>query len=77
MWQQPIAIDPDVHHGEPCIKGRRIPVMIIIGSLADGMTLGEIRSYYPQLTTENIRAALAYAEAFVSDAALSINAISM
>jgi uncharacterized protein (DUF433 family) len=60
-WQQYITIDPEIHHGEPCIKGTRIPVTIIIGSLADGMTFDEILGYYPQLTNDHIRAALAYA----------------
>jgi uncharacterized protein (DUF433 family) len=60
-WQQSIVIDPEIHHGEPCIKGTRIPVSIIIGSLADGMTFDEILSYYPQLSNDHIRAALAYA----------------
>lgn len=60
-WQQHIVIDPEIHHGEPCIKGTRIPVSIIIGSLADGMTFDEILSYYPQLSHDHIRAALAYA----------------
>jgi uncharacterized protein (DUF433 family) len=35
-------------------------VAMIIGSLADGMTSGEIREAYPQLQIEDIRAALAY-----------------
>lgn len=60
-WQQHVVIDAEVHHGEPCIKGTRIPIAIIVGSLADGMTFDEIVSHYPQLTTEDIRAALAYA----------------
>lgn len=61
VWQQHVVIDPEIHHGEPCIKGTRIPVSIIIGSLADGMTFDEILSYYPQLNHDHIRAALAYA----------------
>jgi uncharacterized protein (DUF433 family) len=60
-WQDRITIDPEVHHGDPCIKGTRIPVTTIVGSLADGMTFGEIREAYPQLTDEDIYAALAYA----------------
>jgi uncharacterized protein (DUF433 family) len=54
-------IEPDLHHGDPCIKGTRIPVAMIVGSLADGMTAEEIREAYSQLTDEDIRAALAYA----------------
>ena len=60
-WQERIVIAPDLHHGEPCIKGTRIPVATIVGSLADGMTPSEIRAAYPQLSDQDIRAALAYA----------------
>jgi uncharacterized protein (DUF433 family) len=60
-WQERVVIAPDVHHGDACIKGTRIPVTTIVGSLADGMTSEEIRAAYPQLTSEDIQAALAYA----------------
>ncbi|MFQ5342422.1 MAG: DUF433 domain-containing protein [Anaerolineae bacterium] len=60
-WQDRIVIAPDLHHGDPCIKGTRVPVTMIIGSLADGMTLEEIQEAYPQLRVEDIQAALAYA----------------
>jgi uncharacterized protein (DUF433 family) len=60
-WQERIVITPDLHHGDPCIKGTRIPVAMIVGSLADGMTPGEVQDAYPQLTLEDIQAALAYA----------------
>ena len=61
QWQDRISLNPDIHHGDPCIMGTRIPVAMLIGSLADGMTFGEIREAYPQLTNEDIYAALAYA----------------
>ena len=60
-WQDRIAIDPDIHHGDPCIKGTRIPVAMIVGSLADGMTFDDILQAYPQLTQEDLYVALAYA----------------
>jgi uncharacterized protein (DUF433 family) len=59
-WQERIVIAPDLHHGDPCIKGARIPVAMIVGSLADGMTVKEIQEAYPQLSMEDIQAALAY-----------------
>ena len=62
-WQERIVIAPDLHHGDPCIKGTRIPVAMIVGSLADGMTPEAIQEAYPQLTVEDIQAALAYAAA--------------
>jgi uncharacterized protein (DUF433 family) len=60
-WQDRVVITPDVHHGDPCIKGTRIPVSVIVGSLADGMTPAEVLDEYPQLTSEDIQAALGYA----------------
>lgn len=61
QWQDHIIIDPHIHHGDPTIKGTRIPVTMIIGSLADGMTTADIQATYPQLTEDDIQAALAYA----------------
>ena len=66
-WRDRITVSPDLHHGEPCIKGTRIPVKIIIGSMADGMTPEEIMAAYPQLTREDILAALAYAARMLHD----------
>ena len=60
-WQTHITIQPDIHHGDPCIQGTRIPVSTILGSLADGMTPTEIQDYYPQLSLDDIYATLAYA----------------
>jgi len=60
-WQERIVINPEIHHGDPCIKETRIPVAMVVGSLADGMTYDEIREAYPQLANEDIYAALAYA----------------
>jgi uncharacterized protein (DUF433 family) len=58
-WRDRLVVTPDIHHGDLCIKGTRIPVTMIIGSLADGMTPDEIRDAYPQLHPEDIQAASA------------------
>lgn len=60
-WRDRVVVDLDIHHGDPCITGTRIPVSIIVGSIADGMSSDEVRAAYPQLTLEDVRAALAYA----------------
>jgi uncharacterized protein (DUF433 family) len=60
-WQNFIVIDPEIHHGEPCIKGTRVPVAILVGSIADGMTIEQVIQEYPQLHREAVQAALAYA----------------
>ncbi|MDO8585644.1 MAG: DUF433 domain-containing protein [Armatimonadota bacterium] len=59
-WQDRIVIEPDIHHGVPCIKGTRVPVTTVLGSLADGMTAEEIISHYPHLREADIAAALSY-----------------
>jgi uncharacterized protein (DUF433 family) len=62
-WQQRVVADPEIHHGEPCIAGTRIPVRMIVGSLADGLTIEQIVAEYPQLMPEDVSAALSYAAA--------------
>ncbi|MCB9435358.1 MAG: DUF433 domain-containing protein [Ardenticatenaceae bacterium] len=60
-WAEHITIDPELHHGEPCIRGTRIPIRMILGSLADGMTPNEICAVFPQLTPADVYATLSYA----------------
>ena len=55
-----ISIDPNVCFGKPCIRGTRIWVSLILDFLANGMATEEILAEYPQLTAEDIRAAIAY-----------------
>jgi len=62
-----IVIDPNICHGKPCIKGTRIMVSNILNLLAHDADIDEILQGYPQLTREDIRAALAYAEAVIED----------
>jgi len=56
-----ISVDPQVCGGKPCIRGTRIYIAIVLDSLAEGLTPDEIVSQYPQLTLDDIHAALAYA----------------
>ncbi len=67
-WRERIAIDPALHHGDPCIKGTRVPVSIIVGSIADGDTPGQIIAAWPQLTVDDIKAALKFAAEAVNNA---------
>jgi uncharacterized protein (DUF433 family) len=60
-WRQHIRIDPKIHDGDPCIAGTRVPVSVIVGSVATGDTWDEILASYPQLKREDIQAALLYA----------------
>ncbi len=55
-----ICIDPNVCFGKPCIRGTRIWVSLILDNLAAGISEQELLEDYPQLTPEDIRAAIAY-----------------
>ena len=58
--------------GVPCIRGTRIPVATILGMLADGSTADEILTDFPQLSIEDVRAALRYAAASVDERELPV-----
>ena len=60
-WQDRISVDPAVCHGQPCLRGTRIPASVVLDNLAAGVSETEILASYPALTPEDIRAALAYA----------------
>jgi len=55
-----ISIDPNVCFGKPCIRGTRIWVSLVLDFLASGMTTEEILEEYPQLTRDDVLAAIAY-----------------
>ena len=55
-----ISVDPNVCFGKPCIRGTRIWVSLLLDFLANGKNVKEILAEYPQLTEEDIRAAIAY-----------------
>ena len=71
-WRERIAIDPAIHHGKPCIKGTRVPVSVIVGSVAEGNSPERILESWPQLTAEDIKAALKFAAVAASTASLAV-----
>lgn len=60
-YQEIITIEPGKRSGKPCIRGLRITVSDVLEYLASGMSNDEIISDFPELTTEDIRACLAFA----------------
>lgn len=55
-----ISVDPVICGGKPCIKGTRIWVSLVLDLLAGGLSEADLRSEYPQLTRDDILAAIAY-----------------
>jgi len=62
-----ISVDPNVCHGQACIKGTRIMVSVILDCLAAGMSERDILVEYPTLIVEGIRAAAAYGAALARE----------
>jgi uncharacterized protein (DUF433 family) len=56
-----ISIDPNIRSGKPCIKGTRITVYDILEYLAGGMSEEQILKDFPNLSSDDIRATLAFA----------------
>ena len=54
-----ITIDPMICHGEPVIRGTLVPVTVVVGSLAGGMTREEIQREY-DISSDEIQAAQAF-----------------
>jgi uncharacterized protein (DUF433 family) len=56
-----VVSDPKVSGGEPCIRGTRIHVAVILDSLAEGLLPADIVQHFPPLTEQDVLAAVAHA----------------
>ena len=54
-----ITLSPTIAHGKPVIRGTRVPVTVVVGSLAGGMSFEDAQREY-DVTAEDIRAALRF-----------------
>ncbi|HWB55196.1 MAG TPA: DUF433 domain-containing protein [Tepidisphaeraceae bacterium] len=60
-----ITVDPTKRFGKPCIRGMRITVGDILSWLAAGMSHEQIQEDFPEITENDIQAALAFAADFL------------
>jgi uncharacterized protein (DUF433 family) len=63
----PITSDPNIHHGQACIRDTRVTVSVVLDCLAEGMSADGILAEYPTLTPAGIQAALEYAAALARE----------
>jgi uncharacterized protein (DUF433 family) len=56
-----VTENPQVRSGQPIIRGTRITVWDILGWLGGGLSEPEILNDYPELRSEDIKAALQFA----------------
>ena len=62
-----IEVNPAVCSGKPVIRGTRIMIRNILGMIAGGYNMERILASYPDLTEEDVRAALEYAARVVDE----------
>ncbi len=66
-----ISITKNVRFGKPTVSGTRVPVDLIMGKLAGGMSYEEVMAEY-EITREDILAVLDYAAKILSDEQLFV-----
>lgn len=62
-----ISVDPRICSGKPCIRGTRIMVKNLLGMIAGGYAVEQILTAYPELTREDVAAALDYATRVIDE----------
>lgn len=61
-----IVVDAAIRFGKPVIKGTRVPVELLVGKVAGGMTVEEVAKEYG-VTPNDVRAAIGYAAQRLSE----------
>lgn len=65
--EERISVDPHICIGKPCIRGTRILVTTILGMIAGGYTVDKVLQAYPELTRQDVVAALEYASHVIDE----------
>ena len=69
-WRDHIVCDPEILVGKPSVKGTRISVELILGWLSAGWSIDQLVEAYPQISPDDVLAALAYARDLAHDAGI-------
>ena len=62
-----ISINPNICHGQACVKGTRIPVHQIVRMMANGDSIESLLKAYPNIQREDVLACLEYAAALTEE----------
>ena len=73
-WRDHITVDPLVCHGKACIWGTRVLVSVVLDDPAAGASAEEIARSYPSVSTEAVRATLAYAADLAGERVVTVPA---
>jgi uncharacterized protein (DUF433 family) len=75
MMNERITVDPKIHFGKPTLAGTRITVQDVLELINEGLSFEEIKAdYYPDLTTDDIKACVDYAISLISAEDLKVAA---
>lgn len=66
-----ITVDKKVRFGKPVIAGTRVPVDVVVGKIAGGMTIEEVMQEY-DLAKKQVQAALKYAANLVAQEEIAL-----
>lgn len=66
-----ITVDPKIRFGKPVINRTRVPIDLIVGKIADGMSVDEVMKEY-ELTKNQVLAALQYTAKIVAEEKIAI-----
>ena len=55
-----LSIDPEVMHGKLCFKGTRVPLVVLLDNLEEGMGLEEFVEEYPSVSREQAQAVISW-----------------
>ena len=73
-WREHITVDPHVCHGKGCVRDTRVPVSVVLDNLAAGLSTEEVTRSYPSISSEAVRAALAYAADLAGERVVAVPA---
>ncbi len=73
-WREYVLVDPNICHGQACLKGTRIMLAVVLDNLAAGLSVDDILQSYPSLTQEAVRATISYAADLVRERVVALPA---
>lgn len=68
-----ITVNEKMFAGQPCIRGMRIPVSVVVKRVASGMSHKEILDEYPELEEEDIKQSLEFAAFLATEKSIPLN----
>lgn len=59
--------DPEIMGGEAVFRGTRVPLRVVLATLAEGKSVEEVVADFPTITADDVRAVIAFAAASAED----------